>query len=215
MEMGAELRTAVAATGSRLRDLPVNLVQRFGARWCIVLVDPRVRRYMLAQELHLVGEDAAVGEDEELGAVRYIGRVDEVHVRLFGSTAAFLLVARAARGDDVHPGVAAAARHRKDMVAGEAERREVAAAERAHEAVAVEELAVVQGRHLVEALDGERLAADRDDRIGGDARDLAGAVAAPAGHREGLAAHFPGNALLGVVPDSLLPGDPAVGHAVL
>ncbi len=29
---------------------------------------------MLTQELHLVGEDAAVGEDEELGAVRNVGR---------------------------------------------------------------------------------------------------------------------------------------------
>ena len=33
---------------------------------------------MLAQELHLVGEDAAVGEDEELRAVRHVGQVEAV-----------------------------------------------------------------------------------------------------------------------------------------
>jgi hypothetical protein len=93
--------------------------------------------------------------------------------------------------------------------------REVAAAERAHELVAVEELAVVQRRDGVEALDGERLAADGDDRVGGDVRALTGAVATTAPEGELLAPQLPGNAFLGVVPDRLLPGDPAVRNAVL
>ena len=46
-------------------------------------------------------------------------------------------------------------------------------------------------------------------------RALAGAVAAAAPDGERLAAQLPGHAFLGVVPDRLLPGDPAVGHAVL
>src|SRR5258706_13218585 len=107
---------------------------------------------MLAQELHLVGEDAAVGEDQELGAVGNVGRVDELHVRLFGGAAAFLLIARAAGRDDVHPMVPSAARHGQDVIAGEPEGREVAAAEGADETVAVEKLAVVQWRYLVESL---------------------------------------------------------------
>src|SRR5438132_562366 len=82
------------------------------------------------------------------------------------------------RGDDVHPGVAAAARHRHDVVAGELEGREVSGAERADEPVAIEELAVVQRRDLVEALDRERLAADGDDRVGRDAGALTGALGA-------------------------------------
>src|SRR5258708_5350531 len=170
---------------------------------------------MLAQELHLVGEDAAIGEDQELGAVRNVGRVDELHVRLFGSAAAFLLVARAAGRDDVHPMARPAARHREDVVAGEPEGREVAAAECADETVAVEKLAVVQWRYLVETLDRERLAANRDDRIGGGARAFPRAVAMPAVDRERFAPCFPSYTFLGVIPNSLLPGDPSVGNAVL
>src|SRR6185312_9098319 len=175
----------------------------------------RIRRHMLSQELHLVDEDAAVGEDQELGAVRDVGCVQQLHVRLFGRAAAFLLVARAAGGHHVHPRVAAPARHREDVVAGELERREMAAAERADEAVAVEELAVVERRDLVESLDGERLAADGDDRVGGDAGAFPGALAAAPEDRERLVADLPGHPFLGVIPHRLLPGDPPVRDPVL
>src|SRR5687767_1336034 len=104
-------------------------------------VDARVRRDVLLQELHLVGEDAAIGEDEELRAVRNVRGVEQLHVRLFRRAAALPLVAGAARRDHVHPRVAPAARHGQDVVAGQPVVREVAAAEGAHEAVAVEELA--------------------------------------------------------------------------
>src|SRR5689334_6499163 len=181
----------------------------------LVAADARVRRHVLAQELHLVGEDAAVGEDQELGAVRDVGRVQELHVRFLGRAVALLLVAVAAGGHDVHPGVPAAARHRHDVVAGELVGREVAAAEGAHELVAVEELAVVERRDLVESLDGERFAADGDDRVGGDARTLAGAVATTAPEGELLSPQLPRHAFLGVIPDRLLPGDPTMGYPVL
>jgi hypothetical protein len=79
----------------------------------------------------------------------------------------------------------------------------------------MEKLAVVEGGHLVESLDRQRLAADGDDGVGGDLGALAGAVRASAIDGERLAADLPGNALLGVVPNRLLPGDPAVRDPVL
>ena len=97
----------------------------------LVAVEAGVCRDVLLQEFHLIDEDASIGEDEEFRAVRHVGRIQQLHVRFLGRAAAFLLVAVAARGDDVHPRVAAAARHRQDVVAGQLEVGEVAAAEAA------------------------------------------------------------------------------------
>src|SRR5260221_360401 len=118
-------------------------------------------------------------------------------------------------GPGFPPGAAPAGGQGREGVGGELVGEKTPAAKGAHAAVAVEELAVIERRDLVESLDGERLAADGDDRVGGDAGALAGALGAAPVHGERLAADLPGDPLLGVIPDRLLPGDPAVGDAVL
>src|SRR5262245_45788524 len=158
--------------------------------------ETRVRRHVLPQELHLVGEDAAVGEDQVFGLVRHVRRVEQLDAGFLGHAVALLAVALPAGRDDVHPGVAAAARRRPDVVARQAEEVVLAAAVRAHVAVAAEQLAVVQRRHLVEAARGQRLALDGDDGMRGDARAFAGHARHAAAEREGLVAHGPGDEVL-------------------
>jgi len=41
-----------------------------------------MRRQVLLQELHLVGENAAVGEDQVLGLVRNVGRIEQLQAGL-------------------------------------------------------------------------------------------------------------------------------------
>ena len=48
--------------------------------------------------------------------LRYVGQVVQRHVRLLGHAIALVAVARAARGDAVHPRVGAAARRRNDVL---------------------------------------------------------------------------------------------------
>src|SRR2546423_7780738 len=111
----------------------------------------RVGRDVLLQELHLVRKDAAVGEDQVLGLVRDVGGVEELHTRLFRQAVPLVAVAVPAGAHHVHPGVPAAARQWRDVVARQPEVVELAAAVRAHVPVAPEELAVVERRNLVEA----------------------------------------------------------------
>jgi len=100
---------------------------------------------VLDQELHLVGEDLAIREDQVLGLVRHVRRVDELQPGLFRQAVALDAVARAARRDHVHPGVGTAARHRPDVVARQSQVAESPCAIGADVAVAAEQLAVVEG----------------------------------------------------------------------
>src|SRR5450756_886740 len=77
-------------------------------------------------------------------------------------------------------------------------------------AIAAEQLAIVERRHLAEALGRHRLALDGDDGVGGDAGALAGLARGAAVNRERAFAQRPGHQVLGVVIAGLLPGDPAV-----
>ena len=58
---------------------------------------------MRHQKLHLVGQDAAIAQDEVFPQARYVGREEQGHVRLLGRTVAFAVVAGAASGDHIHP----------------------------------------------------------------------------------------------------------------
>src|SRR6478672_10271802 len=92
----------------------------------------RVRRDVLLQELHLVREDAAVGEDQVLGLVRHIRRIEKLEPAFLRQAVSLVAVAVPAGADHVHPGIATAAGQRRDVVAGEAEIAELAAAVGAH-----------------------------------------------------------------------------------
>ena len=174
-----------------------------------------MRRDVLVQELHLVGEDPAVrrGSGTRPCSARTARRAAASRLpRACGSASSGC---SAAGRHDVHPRVAAAARHRQDVVAGQPEERELAAAERADVAVAAEELAVVERRDLVEALDRHRLALIAMIEWRGDARTLAGQARDAAAGGEGVLAERPGHEVLRVVEARLLPRHPAVGHTVL
>src|SRR5258706_14244738 len=67
----------------------------------------RVGRDVLLQELHLVGQDAAVGEDQVLRLVRDVRRVKKLHAAFLRQAIALVAVANPAGGDDVSPRVAA------------------------------------------------------------------------------------------------------------
>src|SRR5687767_3799569 len=174
-----------------------------------------MRRYVLLEELHLVGEDPAVGEDQVLRLVRHIRRVQQLDARLLRQAIALLAVALAAGRHHVHPGVAPAARQRPDVVARQAEEAVLATAVGAHVAVAAEQLAVVERRHLVKALGRQCLALDGDDGMRRDARAQAGTARNPAVEGEGFLAHGPRDQVLRVIEAGLLPADPAVGHTVV
>src|SRR5438270_12554999 len=88
----------------------------------------RVGRDVLLQELHLIRQDAAVGEDQVLGLVRDVRRIEELHAAFLRQAVAFMAVAVPAGGHHVHPRVAAAARERRDVVASQAEVVELAGA---------------------------------------------------------------------------------------
>src|SRR5258706_1969255 len=131
-----------------------------------------MRRDVLLQEVHLVGEDAAVGENQVLGLVRDVGRVEKFHAGLLRQAVALAAVAMAAGRDHVHPGVAPAARERLDVVARQAEIAELAAAVAAHVAVAAGELPGVERRGPGETLCPPRPAPYGEVPIGGDSLRL-------------------------------------------
>src|SRR4051812_50135073 len=132
-----------------------------------------MRRDVLLQELHLMGQDAAVGEDGVLGLVRDIGRVEELHASFLRQAVALVPVAVPAGRSHVHPRVAPAARERRDVVARQPEIIELAAAVAAHGPVAAEELAVIERRGLGGAPGGKGPAPYWDDRMRPDAPERA------------------------------------------
>src|SRR5206468_1510247 len=73
-------------------------------------VETTVPRHARQQELHLVDQDAAAAQDHVLVQVGHVGQEHERHVRFLGQAVALAPVAGPARGDAVHPRVAAAAR---------------------------------------------------------------------------------------------------------
>jgi hypothetical protein len=170
-------------------------------------VQAAAARHAGQQEVHLVGQDAAPAQDHVLVQAGHVGQVQQAHARFFGQPVALAAVAGAAGGDAVHPAVAAAARHRHDVLARQLVEVEAAAAVGADMAVAHEQLGVGQRRRLPPGArrDG---AAHRDDGVHLDARlQPGGALDAAAQHLEGLAQR-PGDGVAGVEHRPLRGRDP-------
>ena len=116
---------------------------------------------MRHQKLHLVGQDAAVAQNEVFPQAGNIRRVEQGHVGLLGGAAAFAVVAGAAGGDDVHPVVAAVLGEGDDVLACEFGFVVLAAAVGADVAVAGKELAIGEARLEIKGVDiGNALGAD-------------------------------------------------------
>jgi hypothetical protein len=141
-------------------------------------------------------------------------RVNQFHAGLLGLAIALDAIAVAAGRDYVHPMIAAAARQRRDVVAGKAQVSEFSAAIGANMAIAAKQFAIVERRHLRKTPGRHRLALDGDDGICGNARALAGFARSSAIESERSIAQRPCHQVLGVVVAGLLPGYPAVGNAV-
>ena len=69
------------------------------------------------QKLHLVGQDAAVAQDEVFPQAGDIRRKEQRHVRLLGRAVTFAVVAGTAGGDHVHPVVHAVLSEGDDVLA--------------------------------------------------------------------------------------------------
>ena len=93
--------------------------------------------------------------------------------------------------------------------------RKNSAAVAADMAVAVKQFTIVQRWDLVETFHRHRLAANRDDRRRAHAGDFSGVATFSPVHCECGRAGFPRDAFLGVIPDGVLPRDPAMRNAVL
>lgn len=52
-----------------------------------------LRGDMLLEKFHLVDQDTAVRQNQKFGTVGYVGRVQQLHVRLLEQSTAFALVA--------------------------------------------------------------------------------------------------------------------------
>ena len=83
-------------------------------------MQPALSGNVLRKKFHLIGKYAAVGENEVLGAVRYVRQIQKLHAGELGRTVALPLVTGATRRDDVHPHVLAPFREGFYMVAREA-----------------------------------------------------------------------------------------------
>ena len=91
---------------------------RFAAAGILGEVEAARTRDAGQQVFHLVGQDAAIAQDEVLVPVGHLGHIQQWHVCLLGRAAAFAGIAVAAGGDRVGPGVTATARDRHHVIAG-------------------------------------------------------------------------------------------------
>ena len=80
--------------------------------------------------------------------------------------------------------------------------------------VTMKQFAVVQRRHVVKRFHRHRLALDGDDAAGGNLGTLAGDAVFAAVDGKCMIAECPRHLIFGVVKTGVLPGDPAVRHAV-
>ena len=57
------------------------------------LMQPALRRHVLREKFHLVGEDAPIGQNQILGAIRHIGQIHQFHARTFRRAITLALIA--------------------------------------------------------------------------------------------------------------------------
>ena len=108
---------------------------------------------MRHQELHLIGQDAAVAQNEIFPQAGNIRRVKQWHVGLFGRATALAVIAGAAGGDHVHPCVDAVLSEWNDVLARQIRLVEMPSAVGTDIAVTHKQFAVGQARTQIERID--------------------------------------------------------------
>ncbi len=167
---------------------------------------------MRHQKLHLIGQNAAIAQNEIFPQAGHIRRVKQGHMRLFGRAGGFAVVAAFAGGDDVHPIVLAAQGIGDDVFTSQLiffVTTAIHAAIGADVAITHEEFAVGEAGAQVKGVDAGHAFGAND---GADVNDalLAGdgiVAAMKCGH---TFAHFPTHLIGSVVDHRLLHTDPAL-----
>ena len=172
-------------------------------------------RHLAGKKVHLVCQDAAVGQDQILGFVGYIGGEQQLHAGLLWRAATLALVAGAAGGHHVHPDVLAALGNRVHMIPGQTAAGKAIATIGADMAVPLEQFAIGEGRYLVQRAATQGLAADGDDAVSTDGGALAGDAVDAAVEGETVVADAPGHHVPSIIEACMLPVHPAMRGAVL
>ena len=165
---------------------------------------------MRHQKLHLVGQNAAVAQNEVFPQARHVRRVQERHMGLLGRAVAFAVVAGTAGGDHIHPAVDTILGEWNDVLAGQIFLMEPFTAVSADTAITDEQLVVGQTWFKEKGVDtwhapGANNAVDRDDGLLASKRIVA---AVKYGNPR---THFPPHFLSGVMNDCLLQRNPGLG----
>ncbi len=166
---------------------------------------------MCHQELHLVGQNAPVAQNEVFPQARYVGRVQKRHVGLLGGAATLAVVAGAAGRDNVHPVVNAVLGKGNDVLAGQVLFMEMVAAIGADVAVTGKKLAICQAWLEIEGVDVGNTprandAVDRDDGL-----LTRNCIVATMEHRD-FTTGFPAHLARGVMNHRLLKRNPRLGQ---
>ena len=162
---------------------------------------------MRHQKLHLVRQNAAVAQNEVFPQAGHIGRVQQRHAGLFRRTAAFAMVAGAAGGDHVHPGVDAFLRKWNDVFAGQVFFMKMLATVRAYIAVAYKQLAIGQAGLEFKRVDfGHTLGAN--DAVDGDDGLVASNSVVTTMKSCHTCTHLPAHLLRCVVQNGFFKADP-------
>ena len=154
------------------------------------------------QELHLVGKDAPIAQNEILPQAGHIGGVQQRHVRLLGCATALSMVATFASGDHIHPVVLSVLRKWGDVLTGELAVFKQLAAVGAQFAVAGKQLGVGQGRRLGKRVDAWHTFGANDAADGNGRLHTSLGVVATVKYRH-LAANFPAHFVSGVMQHRL------------
>ena len=147
---------------------------------------------MREQEFHLVGKNAAIGQDQVLGQIRRVRHRQQAHIGLLRRAVVLALVAVPAGGHAVLPGRGPAARGRHHMITRQQMLRKLLAAVQAEIAISLEQRAIGQQRDPAHVAPGA--VGNSDDRADLETRLLAGGGIDAAADQEALIPGFPAHA---------------------
>ncbi len=165
-------------------------------------------RHLGDQELHLIGENAPITEQQILGPGRGEGHREQRHARLVGGAVVLAAIATAAGGHHIGPDIPAPARDGNDMVTGEFADGKMFATVHAEMMIAMKQCLIGQRRGSNFAL---MATADGDDRMNVELREGTTAAAdAAVGGKERIP-QCPGNITPDIMGRGFFPGFPGHG----
>lgn len=173
----------------------------------LTLDQPGVFGQMGSQELHLIGQDAAIAQNKILPQRGDIRGVEQRHSGLLGSATAFAVIARATSRDHIHPRIDPLLCKGNDVLSGQLQLTEQAPTVRADISVSCKQLAVGQA-----GLEGKRAdignASGANDAVDFDDGLTPGECIVPPSKNSNLCPCLPTHILSGIMNHRLLKRDP-------